>query len=161
MNVKQCTKCDELKPISEFGKHKLGKDGLRPCCKLCHCKQSKQWSKANPLKKKLQNRIYHRENRLKNRDKQIQHGREYRKENRASEANRLREWRRANKNKHQAHIAVRQAILKGELKKQTCRICNYADTEAHHCDYSKPLDILWFCKVHHAAWHKVFIAEGI
>lgn len=33
--MKQCTKCGETKPPSEFYKHKDGKDGLRADCKQC------------------------------------------------------------------------------------------------------------------------------
>ena len=33
--MKQCTKCGEQKPLSEFTKHKSGKNGIRAQCKLC------------------------------------------------------------------------------------------------------------------------------
>lgn len=29
---------------------------------------------------------------------------------------------------------------------------------AHHCDYSKPLEVTWMCTKHHNAWHRVFEA---
>lgn len=33
--MKQCTKCNQLKPLNDFDKHKLKKDGLRNECKRC------------------------------------------------------------------------------------------------------------------------------
>ena len=45
---------------------------------------------------------------------------------------------------------VRRAILKGELIPQACEICsNLESIEAHHWDYSKPLEVQWLCKEHH------------
>lgn len=38
--MKQCSKCHELKPESEFYKDKRTKDGLKCQCKKCHCKTS-------------------------------------------------------------------------------------------------------------------------
>jgi hypothetical protein len=35
MRDKNCSKCSELKPVSEFGKHKGNKDGLTYYCKGC------------------------------------------------------------------------------------------------------------------------------
>lgn len=33
--MKKCTKCGEQKPLSQFSKHKSGKNGIRAQCKLC------------------------------------------------------------------------------------------------------------------------------
>lgn len=33
--MKKCTKCGVQKPLSEFSKHKSGKNGIRAQCKLC------------------------------------------------------------------------------------------------------------------------------
>lgn len=33
--TKTCTKCNEDKELTEFHKHKLGRDGLNPSCKAC------------------------------------------------------------------------------------------------------------------------------
>jgi hypothetical protein len=33
--MKKCTKCGVEKPLSEFSKHKSGKNGIRAQCKLC------------------------------------------------------------------------------------------------------------------------------
>ena len=50
---------------------------------------------------------------------------------------------------------ARVAVLKAKLKKQPCEYpnCGNLKTEAHHFDYSKPLEVNWLCKKHHAEFH--------
>jgi hypothetical protein len=45
-------------------------------------------------------------------------------------------------------------IKRGVIKKQPCSVCSNPIVEAHHEDYSKPLDIIWLCKVCHIKKHK-------
>src|ERR1700744_6035612 len=45
--MKMCTGCKNYKPLVLFGKAKLGKDGLRAICKLCHNLASTLWQKNN------------------------------------------------------------------------------------------------------------------
>lgn len=52
-----------------------------------------------------------------------------------------------------ARDKVHQAIAKGLLKREGCEICG-ATAEAHHDDYSKPLDVRWLCRAHHAEHHR-------
>jgi hypothetical protein len=47
MEIKKCKKCEVLKPITEFGKHKITKDGLRTICKICNSNYSKEYYKDN------------------------------------------------------------------------------------------------------------------
>lgn len=65
--------------------------------------------------------------------------------------------------KHKAKFATRTktryAIVDGEIKKQPCAVCGSQKSEAHHNDYTDPYDIHWFCRLHHRAWHRVFLAE--
>ena len=44
MTTKTCTKCGVNKPLSEFGKHRLSKDGHAYRCKECARKASKAYS---------------------------------------------------------------------------------------------------------------------
>lgn len=57
------------------------------------------------------------------------------------------------KDKNYARLQVHYAIKKGVLAKLPCIICGSGRSEAHHDDYSKPLDVLWFCRLHHEARH--------
>ena len=41
------------------------------------------------------------------------------------------------------------------LIKDTCKVCGTNENvEAHHEDYSKPLEIIWLCRNHHREHHK-------
>ncbi len=50
--------------------------------------------------------------------------------------------------KRLARLAVSNALQDGKITKQPCH-CGSTDVEAHHEDYSNPLDIQWLCKDHH------------
>jgi len=41
----------------------------------------------------------------------------------------------------------------GIITKMPCEICGEINTEAHHDDYEKPLQIRWVCKKHHEDIH--------
>lgn len=56
--------------------------------------------------------------------------------------------------KHLARKRTRYAIKVGMLKKESCILCGDPKTEAHHEDYSKPLEVIWFCKPHHLKYHR-------
>jgi hypothetical protein len=45
--MKQCTKCGEAKPESEFYAAKGTRDGLRGDCKSCHAARAKDWYARN------------------------------------------------------------------------------------------------------------------
>lgn len=54
---------------------------------------------------------------------------------------------------HKIRSKVQVALENGSLKKQPCAICGSMDTEAHHHDYKKPLNVRWLCRKHHTDWH--------
>ena len=59
-----------------------------------------------------------------------------------------------NKEKRAAHRKVQHALKNMILKKDPCLICGDLKSEAHHNDYNKPLEVIWFCRAHHAAHHE-------
>lgn len=63
-------------------------------------------------------------------------------------------WRLRNPIKNKAHRLVAKAIRKGELEKKPCEHCGKTEVQAHHDDYTKPLDVKWLCKIHHVITHK-------
>lgn len=46
VEMKTCTLCGEIKPKSEFGKHKQMKDGLSYWCKQCTRKRAKEYRRS-------------------------------------------------------------------------------------------------------------------
>ncbi len=71
-------------------------------------------------------------------------------------------FRAENPEKYLAHTKVGNALRDGRLTKGDCErpsemTCK-GRIEAHHDDYSKPLDVRWLCKAHHNELHGVLAA---
>lgn len=63
-----------------------------------------------------------------------------------------------------AQNMIEKAILYGRIvPPDSCEKCgaNYRFSDgrraiqAHHCDYNKPLDVMWLCQKCHHEWHKI------
>lgn len=52
-----------------------------------------------------------------------------------------------------AHMAVRNALRSGHLKRKSCEKCGAAKAEAHHENYEVPLDVIWVCRECHRDIH--------
>lgn len=63
-------------------------------------------------------------------------------------------YRARHRERHLAHKAVQTAVARGKLVRGNCEVCGAASAHAHHEDYSRPLDVRWFCKTHHEQSHK-------
>lgn len=50
MKDKKCSRCSNIKPLSEFYKHIRRKDGFRDECKACTYQQRKKWNDNNQIK---------------------------------------------------------------------------------------------------------------
>lgn len=64
----------------------------------------------------------------------------------------VRRWRALHPGRAAAHCAVHRAIARGTLvRPETCQTegCGRGRPEAHHDDYSKPLEVRWLCKPCH------------
>lgn len=64
-------------------------------------------------------------------------------------------WQKKNPTKAVAHSAVHRAVKDGRLIKQLCEVCGNTNVEAHHDDYSQPLNVIWLCKKHHEQQHRI------
>jgi hypothetical protein len=60
-----------------------------------------------------------------------------------------KKYRKKNKLKVQARKKVFVLVRNGTLKKLPCLVCGEIKSEAHHTDYTKPLNVIWLCKKHH------------
>ena len=135
--MKACFKCNVLKPLAEFYQHKGMADGFLNKCKSCT-----------------------REDVTNNRNENIEKYREYDKErgkNHDRQKARVeinRAWRNEDKRRAQCHSAVAKAIKSGELVRSPCSKCGDVNSLAHHEDYDKPLEVIWFCQPCHKQRHK-------
>lgn len=51
--------------------------------------------------------------------------------------------------KYIARNLVGNALRDGKITRGTCLFCGDPETQAHHENYFKPLDIIWVCFKHH------------
>lgn len=112
-------------------------DGLLSFCKACTKKRVAGHRSENLDKV----RAYDRDrSKLEHRIKKI-----------ASVAKRYRE---IHPKRYRANTALNNAKRSGKIKQGPCEVCGSGKSVAHHCDYNKPLDVMWLCQVHHKEWHK-------
>lgn len=68
------------------------------------------------------------------------------RQNKLANAQRMRE---KHPEKYKARSILRNAVRLGQIKKKPCEACGLIEVESHHDDYSKPLEVRWFCHQHH------------
>ena len=61
--------------------------------------------------------------------------------------------RENNKDKYAAYEMIKYRVRQGIITPQSCDVCGNTRSEAHHGDYSKPLEVVWPCKAHHKERH--------
>lgn len=131
---KQCFKCKHTKPLCEFYVHRQMADGHLNKCKEC-TKQDMARRYASP-EGRAKVREYERARfRFASRKESLTKYQEAR--------------RRRSPEKYRARSAVNNAVRTGRLVRGCCQVCGAADTQAHHADYSQPLEIQWLCFKHH------------
>lgn len=59
-------------------------------------------------------------------------------------------FRNKHPEKYKCHTVVSNALRDGRIVKYCCEECGDDNTQAHHEDYSKPLEVTWLCVKHHA-----------
>ena len=58
-----------------------------------------------------------------------------------------------------ARSEAQYAMRTGRLVPQPCEECGAERVEAHHDDYSRPLDVRWLCRRHHSYQHRALILK--
>ena len=141
--MKTCKKCETAKDQADFY-------ARQNICKEC----TKTRARANRAARLEYYRAYDRER--SSQAKRVKARAEYAKtaKGRAAIQRAKYAWSDRNPYKRKANFAVSNAIRDGKLIKQPCEVCNTTHSvEAHHDDYSKPLDVRWLCTRHHAEHH--------
>jgi hypothetical protein len=145
---KTCFKCGDTKTRADFYAHPQMGDGLLGKCKECTKKDARK-TRADKLD-------YYREYDRKraNLPHRVQAREQYHEWYVENCSDRIvaahRAYHENNPDKKHAHITTGNAIRDGKLVRQPCEVCGKKKSEAHHEDYSKPLEVIWLCKKHHS-----------
>jgi hypothetical protein len=186
--MKICITCKDEKGLENFGLRKDNRPVSE--CKKCSAERSNRWYWENreksidDRKKRYQNtrektleqcKKYYEENRERirkranernrtpeERAKSNKRSKEWNRKNPEKLKKKCREWKSKNKEKAMAHQYVLWALrLNVILKPIECSLCKKKiKLEAHHKDYSKPLDVEWLCKLCHELRHHYDDSKG-
>lgn len=150
--TKKCRLCSKRKSIDDFAARENNK--TRSECRKCISERNKKLRQDNLEEFRAHDRKRSLTKEFRERS------RKYYLKNIASEEWRLKESARQkvkNANyplKRAANIIVGNALAGGRLIRQPCERCGDAKAQAHHEDYTKPLDVIWLCKAHHGERHR-------
>lgn len=159
----KCSQCKEHKEREAFGKDKSAARGFAYRCFDCQ----KAHYEANKERYKEKRLRYAKNYRLQNRERLAQEFRDFRKQKTKTDPEGFRKLRYRYMQKYKDNNALKtscrmkydSAIAMGKLVREPCVICGELKTDGHHADYTKPLDVMWLCRSHHLAWHRVFKVE--
>lgn len=132
--MKRCLRCRQWLPLTAFRVSHTERDGdvALPRCRPCE-------------------RI-HRQERYPL-GAGAAYARQYYQQHRAEHLRRLYAYRDRFPERRRAEQMVTKAVRCGRLIPAPCEQCGGTPTEAHHDDYSKPLDVRWLCRLCHAGHH--------
>ena len=140
--------------------------------RLTHKEKIKEHKKKYRLKNKEKIKKWNKRYRIKNREKIRKYIKKYfkkyykknkeyfilyqkkyskTKEYKKRARERAKKYNKNNPLKNQARHKLRNAVVAGKIiKPKECSNCrNETKIEAHHSDYSKPLEVIWLCKLCH------------
>jgi hypothetical protein len=107
-----------------------------------------KYQKSNPNYRKYQAAY-----RVANRNAIRERNAKWRETHPERDTGRVRKWRQEKPERPRAHLHVQSAVKNGKLKAQPCKVCFATPTQAHHPDYSQPLEVIWLCALHHRQEH--------
>lgn len=159
--MKICRQCGIEKPIEDYYKHKDMPDGHLNKCKECVKENVRNHRALNIDKVRAYDRARGQTKKRKDKNK------EYQDRMKIESPEKWRSMRREatrkyRKNHHERFIAksrITYAKRTGKIKQEPCEICGALKVEAHHPDYTKPLEVVWLCDYHHKEEHKRLRAQ--
>lgn len=137
--MKRCFKCGVVKPREQFYPHPEMGDGLLGKCKDCTKKDMRIDRATKPRVRAYDRQRSALPHRVALREKIV------------------REWRAKHPDRAKAQQAANNAVRDGKLTRpDLCDGCGLpVKLEKHHPDYSRPLLVMWLCKVCHGIADKV------
>lgn len=134
-----CGKCHQEKNIEEFDPDKRKLLGCGYRCKQCRRIYDRQMSRIKaktPQKIAQVTRWHHSE-----------HGKLMLRISRAKRV-------LLHKEKFIAKEIIENLVRRGIIQRQSCVNCGNKNSQGHHPDYSKPLEVIWLCQAHHSEEHR-------
>lgn len=147
---KTCSKCRRELRLKDFQKDASRRDGYSNQCRACIRVRLKLHYLRDPAAKSAQ------VSRLKATIARMSEEGDYAELRRVCTRKRIA----ANPEKYAAAARVRYAVKTGKLKRLPCEVCGSTTwVDAHHDDYSKPLDVIWLCRTHHSERHAWLVIQ--
>jgi len=137
--MRLCSDCGAEKPLDDFPAHSESAEGRRRQCRSCYRARRRMLLDANPTRKQQtlsRVKAWHEAHP----DRVRVHRQKW------QDANRV--WNEKLSSQHKVKYAKRT----GKLVAQPCEVCG-SKGQAHHDDYTKPLDVRWLCSRHHKLHH--------
>ena len=157
---KICRTCGILKSIDEYYRLSRMKDGHLNSCINCTIERVKRHRELNIEKIKEYDR--NRPNKKERTKIDIERKRLLKLSDPIKyneiERNRSKKYNEKYPEKHKAHCLINNSIRDGKFESLPCSICGELKAQAHHDDYSKPLDVIWLCTKHHSERH-IYLRE--
>lgn len=138
--MSKCIRCGDDKPLGDFYSCKRGTDQRDSTCKACRLLIAAARRADDPLKLSIRDRVRYETN-PKRKEECHRHA--------------LAQAHRHPFHK-QARSLVSSAIKCGRMVRKPCEVCGSKKSEAHHEDYSKPLEVNWLCRTHHMERHRKY-----
>ena len=134
--MKICSRCHQQKEERDFQIRRASRDGLTAACRACPAEYEKSARDCHIEYQQGEN-INHRNA----------------AENGVTQPKAVHSEQPMER---KAHIIVGNFLRDGKLiRPPQCECCgSECKPQAHHCDYSKPTDVMWLCKSCHVEWHK-------
>jgi len=137
MDTRKCSKCKEIKSLESFNRNKSRPLGREYICKICFSKIDRV-RRLDPKRRAMLDEA---------RIKFVSKGGDREYKQKQSILNPL---------KIKARRINQYAVRTGKLTRLPCEVCGEIKSEAHHGDYTKPLEVIWVCKKHHGEIHRIY-----
>jgi len=162
--TKRCSHCKQIKPVLEFYKNHIRKDGFHSACKICFKKEQKSRQQADPKKFKVIQKRYRQSDKGKIVKRKYDHSDKGRKakngyiKSKKGKEN-MRRFFQNHPEQYAAKNAISVAVSSGKLAQIISLKCidcgNAAEQYHHHKGYSPEhlLDVVPLCKKCHYFRH--------
>lgn len=136
MEYQQCCVCYEIKLVDDYYPYARNQTGIMAACKECHNARTMRANRKYRDKRRAQRKRYNDT-----------------PERRKAAYENTKKMYALYPEHQKARMKVYNAVKAGKLHKLPCSVCGEIKVQAHHNDYTRPLEVLWVCVPHHKIIH--------